>query len=210
MARADFSDAGFATLSRSGFIVGITCAWDVVNGIAHQSHDVRDSVGRNAHQFFDHLFIDDQIAFCRVEQTDRSAHELHQVLVASDYVDLEILLPGLACQRADYVVGFVAWVFKDGQPHGVAIAANEGHLNGKLIGHRGALGFVGGKKLVAKGRRGVVVNNGKVIGAAILVVQQSPHHGGKEIGDFRWNSAAGLQPLHGGKKGAEDIAHGVD
>ena len=80
--------------------------------------------------------------------------ELQHVLVAGDDEDVEILLGGLARQSADHVVGFVAGIFQDGQAHGFAIAAHEGNLDGEIVGHGRALGFVSGEKLVAESGRG--------------------------------------------------------
>ena len=78
---------------------------------------------------------------------------------------------GLARERADHVVGFVAGIFEDRQAHGFAIAADEGKLQRKILGHGRALRFVVGEKLVAKSGRGDVEDHGEVIG--LLFAQQA-------------------------------------
>ena len=72
------------------------------------------------------------------------------------------------------------------------------------------LRFVGGEKLVAKSGRGNVEDNSDVIGAQVFILQKAAHHGGEKIGHFGGNAGGGLQAIHGGVKGAKNIAHGVD
>ena len=59
-------------------------------------------------------------------------------------------LRGLARERADHVVRFVAGIFEDGEAHRLAVAPHERNLHGKVVRHRRALRFVGGEKLVAE------------------------------------------------------------
>ena len=77
--------------------------------------------------------VDDQIGLVRAaagaQHADAAADELHHVFVAGDDVDVEVALGGLARQRADHVVGFVARDFDGGQAHGFAEAANKGKLD---------------------------------------------------------------------------------
>ena len=49
-----------------------------------------------------------------------------------------------------------------------------------------------------------------VIGQQILVLEQTAHHRREKVGDLGGNSRRCLQAIHGRKKSAEDIAHGVD
>ena len=79
-------------------------------------------------------------------------------------------LRGLARERADHVVRFVAGIFEDGQTHGFAIAAHERNLHGEIVGHGRALRFVRGEKLVAKSGRGDVEHDGDVIRQTVLVL----------------------------------------
>ena len=140
--------------------------------------------------------------------------ELEQIFVAGDDKNFEVfflfVLDGEAGQRADDVVGFVAGVFKNWQAHGGAVAAHERNLNRKIIGHRRALGFVLGEKLVAKSGRGMIEDDREIVGRAIFIFQDAAHHGGEEIRNFGGNAGTGLQAVHRGEEGAEDVAHRVD
>ncbi len=115
------------------FFADAFCAGDVVDGIAHERHHVGNFFRRHAHQFFYFCGVDDEIAFVRAaagaQDEDASADELHHVLVAGDDVDVQVTRGGLARQRADYVIGFVAVDFDGGQAHGFAEAAHEGKLD---------------------------------------------------------------------------------
>ncbi len=208
--RAHFADAGLAPLPGGGFVAGIARAGDVVDGIAHQGHDVRHLLGGNTHDLLDFLFVDEEIVFRRVQDLHAPADQLQQVLVAGDDQDIEILLGGLARQRANDVVGLVPRNFQDGQAHGLAVAADVGQLHAEVFRHGRALRLVGGEELVAKRGRGGVEHDSDVIRAQFLVLQQAPHHGGEQIGHLRGNARGGLQAVHGGVKRPEDVAHGVD
>ncbi len=83
-------------------------------------------------------------ALAGAQDADAAADQLHHVFVAGDDVDVDVAAAGLLGQRADDVVGFVARNFDDGQAHGFAEAAHKGKLNGKIVGHGRALGFVFG------------------------------------------------------------------
>ncbi len=59
---ADITDAGLAAFAGSELDVRIARARNVVNGVAHQGHDVSDFGGRDAHELFDFFLVDDEIA----------------------------------------------------------------------------------------------------------------------------------------------------
>ena len=76
------------------FIADAFGAGDVVDGIAHQGHDVGDLLGRDAHDFFDFGGIEDDIglagALAGPQDANAAADQLHHVFVAGDDVDVDV------------------------------------------------------------------------------------------------------------------------
>ncbi len=209
--RAASTESEAADQFAGAFIADAFGAGDIVDGIAHQGHDVGDLRGRDAHDFFDLGGVEYDIglggALAGTQDANTAADQLHHVFVAGDDVDVDVAAAGLLGERADDVVGFVAGNLDDGQAHGFAEAAHKGNLNEKIVGHGRPLGFVLGEKLVAEGGAGGIENDGDKIGLQIL--GDAAKHVGKKEGDFGGDALI-LQAVHGGKEGAKNEAHGVD
>ena len=207
--RANLADAGLAALAGGGLLIRIAGARNIVNRIAHESHDVGNFFRRDAHDFFDFFLVNDEVGLGWIEHADLGGDELHEVLVARDDENLEILLGGLAGERADNVVCFVAGIFEDGQAHGLAKAADVGELYREIFGHGRALSLIGGEELVAKGGSSHVEGHAEII--RLPVFYEFANHVCEEVRDVGRDAGLTAEAQgHRGIEGAEDIAHGIN
>ena len=193
------------------FIADSLCSRNVVDGVAHQRHDVGDFFRRHAHQLFHFGGIHHQVALrgalSGAKHANASADELHHVFIAGDDVNIEIAFCGLARKAPDHVIGLVARAFDHGQAHGVTQAPHQRNLHGKIVGHGRTVGLVFGEKLVAERRTRRIEHHGYVIGLPLL--EYFAEHVRKQVWHFRGDAVA-LQPFHGREKRTEDEAHGID
>ncbi len=135
--------------------------------------------------------------------------ELQHVFVAGDDVGLQFFLRRRGAtwcrsRRRLRSPGIQGW----GGP-GFAEAADEGDLDGEIVGHGRALSFVVGEKFVAEGGSGDVEDDAEVIGLPVL--DEFADHVGEEVRDVGGRPAGPAHAHgHGGVEGAEDVAHSVD
>ena len=115
----------------------------------------------------------------RVEDADAVADELEEVLVARDDRDLEAGRRRLLRQRADHVVGFVAFGGEDRHAERLARRVHHRDLHRELVGHRRAVGFVVGDQVVAEGAAGQIERRGDVL--RLVLVEQLPQHRDEDV-----------------------------
>src|SRR5229473_561436 len=90
-----------------GFLANAGDALDVIDGIAHQRHDI-DQRARLDAETLAHLAHTDAPVSHRVPQRDVGSGELHEILVAGDDDRVEAFARGVYGERADDVIGFDA------------------------------------------------------------------------------------------------------
>ena len=103
------------------FLADALGAGDVVDGVAHQCHHVGHFLGRDAEVVFHLSFVIEEI-LGGAEDAHRGplpggvgVDQLQHVFVGGDDDGVEVGIGGAAGQRADDVVGLVAFVLQDGQ-----------------------------------------------------------------------------------------------
>ena len=206
---AHFANSGFPPLAGRRLFVGIARAGNVVDRVAHQRHHVGNLARRHSHQLFHFLRVDQQVALGRVQHLHAPAHQLHQVLVAGDDVNIEIFFLGLLGERPDHVVGLIPGVLDHRQPHCLAIAPDKRQLQREFIGHGLPLRLVFSKKFVAKSRRRDVEHHSYVVRLPIL--EQLANHVCKDVGNVRRNAGRSSHAHgHRGVESAKDVAHRVN
>ena len=149
---------------------------DVVRGIAGQGLHVHDLFRAHA-EFFLHLGRADPPVFESVEHAHPVGHQLHQVLVRRHDHDLEPVCLSASRIGRDQVVRFEPGFFETWHVEGTCGVAHQWELGDQFIGRVRAVGFVLGKKPVAKRLPGRIENHGHVRG--LEVVQQFEQHVGK-------------------------------
>jgi hypothetical protein len=143
---AEFLDEGLGRLFADPGHAG-----DVVRGVAPEGQDIDDLAGRDPEEVLD-VGLADLGLFRRVPDGRRRVDDLEEVLVGRD--DDRADVPGRRArgQGRQDVVGFVLRVFGRGDAEGPEDVLEDGHLDGQVLGHRLALGFVIDEGLVADGR----------------------------------------------------------
>jgi hypothetical protein len=125
-------------------------AFDVVDRIAHQREHVDDLLGRHA-EFLAHARRVVPRAFvARVEDADAVAHQLEEILVHGDDGDIKPCGRGLHRQRANHIVGLVAFGVQNRDAERFARGVHHRNLDGELVGHRRAVGLVVRDEVVAE------------------------------------------------------------
>ena len=149
-------------------------ARDVVGGVAHEGQDVDDLPGRDAEELLDALVVE-KLLLARVEDPHAGPlDELEHVLVRRDDDDVEIGCPRRPGERADDVVGLVARQGEDGDPVGLARAADLGDLGGQVLVHRGPVRLVGVVLVVADGLARQVEGHRQIL--ARMLAEHLPQH----------------------------------
>src|SRR6266849_6528403 len=91
----------------SGFLANAGDALDVIDGIAHQRHDI-DQCARLDAETLAHLAHADAPVAHSVPQRNVGSGELHEILVAGDDDRVEAFARGVYGERADNIIGFDA------------------------------------------------------------------------------------------------------
>ena len=125
-------------------------AGHVVDRISGQGLDIDHAVGRDA-ELFEHLIQPDALVLHRVKHIDAVTDQLHQVLVGRDDRHRPPGLAGAGGQGGDDVIGLIALNLDAGHVEGAGGLAGKGKLRAQILGQFGAVGFVGGVDVVAKG-----------------------------------------------------------
>ena len=129
-------------------------------------------------------------------------HQLQAVLVPGDghaFPPCGLALPG---DGADEVVGLVARKLVPGDVHGVQHLLEDGHLDGKLLGHPLALGLVAVVGKVAEG--GLPPVEGDAQGVGRLLLRQAQQGGHKAVDRVGWRTVPGGQGAHAVKRAIDD------
>ena len=149
-------------------------AWYVVGCIAHQAEHVDHLVGVFNAVFLAHFFRTENLhggrAVARTAHQHVGAHELGVVLVGGDHVDLQPFIGSFQGERANHVVGFETFHFKDGDAVGFDDALDDGHGLTNVLRGGFALGLVFGVGFVAECTSGRVEGNADVVG--VFIVEQ--------------------------------------
>ena len=135
---------------RGGFQPDPRRARHVVDRIPGQGLHIDHPVGGNA-EFLEHLIQPDALVLHRVQHVDAIPHQLHQVLVGRDDRHRPPGLAGAGGEGGDDVIGLIAFDLDAGHVEGAGGLAGKGKLRAKILGQFGAVGFVGGVDVVAKG-----------------------------------------------------------
>ena len=161
------------------FLADARHALDVVDGVAHQRHDVDDLVGPDAELFHDAGRVVPRAVVSGIEHADAVAHELEEVLVHRDDGDVEAIGDGRFDQRADHIVGFVAIGGEDRDAERLAGGVHHRNLPGQLVRHRRAVGLVVGDQVVAEGPARQIERRGDVL--RLVLPQQHPEHRDEDV-----------------------------
>ena len=189
-----------------GFRADLLDAGHVVHRVTHQCQVVDDARGWHTKLGGDAGHVQPLVAH-RVDQRDLLVDQLRQVLVSGRDHDL---MPRFSCdprERADRVVGL------DAGHHQHRPAEQADHLVDGLdllhqrLGHRAAMGLVGGVPLVAKGGALGIEHADRVLGVHIL--QRPLKHGHHAVERTRRHS---LGPAQVGQRmvGAVQVAGAVN
>ena len=81
-------------------------ARNVIDGVSAQGHHVDDLLRRYPEYFHHLVAIEDEVVLDRIEHLNATGDQLQHVFVVGNHKDIVVLLGGLPCQRADYIVGF--------------------------------------------------------------------------------------------------------
>ncbi len=196
-----------------GLLADAGHAGDVVRRVAPEAEDVPHLVGPHDAPLRQHLGHAEDfgvVALARgTVDEDMLVNELAEILVGRHHVGREIFFDGLAGERANDVVGFVAVEFEHGQVEGADEALDVGNGGGKLLGHFLALRLVGGKFDVARGGRVGVEDDGEMGGR--LLGQEFEERVGEAVDGRGVASGGGANRVCGkGEVGAVDEGHAVE
>src|SRR5665213_890469 len=117
-------------------------AWNVVNAVAAQCHDIDNSLRRDTKHLLDLGGIENEVIFLRVEHLHARRDKLNNVLVAGDDKHFMAFIGGLAGQGTDDIVGLETFRFKNGNAKDFKSATDVGNLAAQIFRHRLALGLV--------------------------------------------------------------------
>src|SRR5579859_6462263 len=145
-----FGRAEMADESAGGLLTDAGDALDVVDRVAHQGHDV-DQRTRFDPKAIAYFARPRTAVTHGVPQRDVRTDELHEVLVAGDDDDVELVACPAYRQRADDVVGLVAVDDDAVDAEGANRAMDVRDLHLQIGGRLDAIGLVVLEEVVAKG-----------------------------------------------------------
>ncbi len=143
--RAEFCNQG-----GGGFLPDARHAFDVVDRVAHQGHQIDYRAGLHA-EAFAHFARSHAPVAHRVPQRDMRTGQLHEVLVRGDDDGVDLLAGRPHRQGADQVVGLVTLQYQALNPEGLDRAVDVWNLHHQVVGRRDAVGLVGFEQVVAEG-----------------------------------------------------------
>ena len=194
-----------------GLLADALDAGDVVDGVAHERHDLRNLLGPHtptlAHL---RLVVDDLLAGPPEHRQHPHArpHQLQQVLVAGDDDDVEVgNLQRVLHDGGQRVVGLVAGHLEHRRAQRIEQAAHVRQLAREVVGHRGARGLVVGEQAVAKGRARRIEGDAEVVG--LFLADELPEHR-REDQHRVARHAPGGREIADRVVGAEDVRVAVD
>ena len=184
----------------------------VVDGIPLECQQVGDPLRPHAHKRLDFFRVVPFVVLGGVQHGNPFGDELHHVFVARDDHHFEARLLSAPRQRADYIVGFEAWVFEDRDIHGFEHPPHIRNLFGQVGRRFGAVGFVFGELLHPVSRLAALEYR-RDIGWVVLL-GELPQHVVENVNGLRRKPGA---RAHGGRAaacarvvGAKDEAERVD
>ena len=154
-------------------------AFDVIDGVAHQRHDIDHLVGGDAELLLDPGGVVPRAFVARIEHADAVAHQLEKILVEGDDHRLETGAGRLHRQRTDDIVGFIPIGRNDRDAERLARRVDHRDLDCELIRHRRAIRLVVAGEIVAKRAPGQIERRGNVL--RLVLVQQLAQHGHEDV-----------------------------